>query len=296
MPSNHTSSKRRRSQDASTAGEAGAASAKRQKSLYQPNPLAKKYGHHVRPQQNEEGMSVIKKKIRDTERILKKGKNLQATQQLELERRIKALKLKLANKEREEREEKLAHKYKYVKFVESKKCARKLKQIEKALSSDPNNKDLQSELLTQRVNLAYIQHFPPDMKYISLFPTTTGKETSEQIKEAKDTEERRQRIWQRMQKAVESGEAERRGWVLRQKDIFKTNDQAIENEGESEIRDEQQDGDDFFLEETVDKGKVATKEEVASGVEGNSEEATDDSSSEVSEQSLAEGEDDTDSS
>lgn len=93
-----------------------------QKKPGHPNPLARKYGHHLRKpkteeEEEEESLTVIRKKLRDTERQLRKATDMPATTQQDLRRRVKALKLKIERKVRDEKEKKLQEKYKYVRFI-----------------------------------------------------------------------------------------------------------------------------------------------------------------------------------
>ncbi|KAJ3240040.1 hypothetical protein HDU81_004685, partial [Chytriomyces hyalinus] len=64
----------------------------------------------------EGGISGIRKRLRDTERLLKRP-NLQATAKQDLERRVKALNTELMLKQREANETEIMNKYKYIKHV-----------------------------------------------------------------------------------------------------------------------------------------------------------------------------------
>jgi hypothetical protein len=68
----------------------------------------------------------------------------------------------------------LADKYKYVRFVEKKKVLRRMRQLQQKLSVDagPNRDSIESELSELRKDLMYVEKFPNNQKYISLFPST----------------------------------------------------------------------------------------------------------------------------
>ena len=130
-----------------------------------PNPLAKKYGHHAHKKKSS-NKSEIKKKLRDAQRLLKK--DLNATVRLDTSRKIQALQDTLEQLDQQAKEEKLAQKYKYVKFVELTKVNRKLKQgIEEPY----------------KLYQLYIEYYPKDAKYIALFPKTDEPSGSKEILE-----------------------------------------------------------------------------------------------------------------
>ncbi|KAJ3077696.1 18S rRNA maturation protein [Quaeritorhiza haematococci] len=169
---------------------------------------------------NEPGTAVLKKQIRDTERVLRRP-NLTAVQQQDAERRLKALKIQL-NKIQEEKEvKKLFAKYKYVRFVERKKVTRRINQLKSKLdvicsssssSTTANTKKpkrpnldsitkaygttdlsllkttISSQLAEQEWNLLYVDHFPVDMKYVSLFPVGHKDEDDEEDDESEEGE------------------------------------------------------------------------------------------------------------
>ncbi|KAL2913626.1 hypothetical protein HK105_206928 [Polyrhizophydium stewartii] len=179
------------------------------------NPLAKKYGHHVQKKTaSSESRSALSKKIRDTERTLKRP-GINATTKQELERRIKALRVKIDVQDTEAREQKLYEKYKYVRFVESKKITRKIAQTERQLQETPATasraKALAKELAELKVKLAYTKHYPADEKYISLFP-------KEPLAPDAPSAARQARILELVRSAQAEGLFEKPGFVLRLKD------------------------------------------------------------------------------
>ena len=68
---------------------------------------------------------------------------------------------------------KYADKYKYVRFVEQKKVLRKMRQLQKELlKGDISSRDkIEASLSELRKDLMYIEKFPGNEKYISLFPS-----------------------------------------------------------------------------------------------------------------------------
>lgn len=93
---------------------------KKAKTVYKENPLKKKY----QTTKLILSSSSLKKKIRDCSRMLTK---LDSLKQVEMSRRIEALKMELVEFTRNEKEDQMDKKYKYVKFVERKKVLRMMK-------------------------------------------------------------------------------------------------------------------------------------------------------------------------
>lgn len=128
--------------------------------------------------------SELKKQIRDTQRLITKmGHSFTAEQASESQRKLNYLNLELLNTESEAIQLKMYQKYKYVKFIEQKKCLKRVKQLEKLCKEESKAEDddeenvysglthdeLIVELLKQKENLRYIMHYPKDYKYISVF-------------------------------------------------------------------------------------------------------------------------------
>ncbi|KAG0005252.1 18S rRNA maturation protein [Entomortierella chlamydospora] len=117
-----------------------------------------------------EGAAALKKKLRDTLRLLSKNPKMPADIRLEHERRIEALKLQIAEKQVDQTEQKMATKYRMIKFFESKKADRKIKVFMRQHPNWESNEDEKKELESLKLDLAYIQHYPKTQKYISLYP------------------------------------------------------------------------------------------------------------------------------
>ncbi|KAI9015514.1 hypothetical protein DFJ74DRAFT_680402 [Hyaloraphidium curvatum] len=104
----------------------------------------------------------VKKRIRDTERLLSRP-NLPADVQQDLERRLRALQATLPTVTEQvydkETSKKNYEKYKYVRFVERQKVTRKLKQVEKRLRKAEEDGEDADELRQEKegleVDLAY---------------------------------------------------------------------------------------------------------------------------------------------
>jgi hypothetical protein len=92
----------------------------------------------------------------------------------DLQMRLRKLHLLLLTKQASIQESQLERKYKYVKHVETKKLTRRVGQLQRALvlsSSDDAVRDMVVKALEEtQLYLYYIQYYPKDMKYISLFP------------------------------------------------------------------------------------------------------------------------------
>ncbi|KAF9347714.1 18S rRNA maturation protein [Mortierella sp. NVP85] len=117
-----------------------------------------------------EGSAALTKKLRDTLRMMSKSTKMPADVRLELERRVEALKLQIAEKKVDQTEQKMATKYRMLKFFESKKADRKIKVFLKQHPDWEKNADERKEMESLNLDLAYIQHFPKTEKYISLYP------------------------------------------------------------------------------------------------------------------------------
>ncbi|KAG0356487.1 18S rRNA maturation protein [Podila minutissima] len=121
-----------------------------------------------------EGAAALKKKLRDTLRLLGKSPKMPADIRLEHERRIEALKLQIADKHVDMTEQKMQTKYRMLKFIESKKADRKINVYKKQHPEWENNPEEKAALEELELDLAYIRHFPKTMKYISLYPSDKG--------------------------------------------------------------------------------------------------------------------------
>jgi hypothetical protein len=125
---------------------------------YKENPLKYKYGHHAHQKQPKEiQINKLKKEIRDAERLLKR--DIPATKQVELQRKISSLKTLIEQQLQREKQDQLKEKYKYLKFVELKKINRQLKK---------ETNEMQKKELNEMKD--YIEFYPVDIKYIALFP------------------------------------------------------------------------------------------------------------------------------
>ncbi|KAJ1332406.1 hypothetical protein BSLG_008708 [Batrachochytrium salamandrivorans] len=231
------------------------------------NPLAKKFGHHVHKKTKQESKSDLKKSIRDTERslkvryvvmitgehfwlnCLKLQRNLSATQEQELQRRAKALRLKLQAKEQEEADTVFHEKYKYIRFVETKKIHRKIAQAKKQISTPSNSEiegtDALAALQMYELYLLYVTHFPCDVKYISLFP-------AEPLSKDSKTALLQEKILQIVKQAHVDGLFERPGYVIRMKSIEASGvDRDSPNQNDDESSGEQESNTNLGTDMTV---------------------------------------------
>ncbi|KAJ3065324.1 hypothetical protein HDU98_011313 [Podochytrium sp. JEL0797] len=190
------------------------------------------------------GAAGIRKKIRDAERLLRRPK-LPATTKQELERRIKSLNKELVNKAREVNETDISGKYKFVKHLERKKVLKNITRLEKSvaeLTAEGQDASSTSEdLAQQRIRLAYIEFYPKDMKYISLFPTTSTTDESQTAATAPPAKKKRKAaaaddslssdnlrdlILSGVEKAIASGEAKKDNFALRLRDVLVDEEQV----------------------------------------------------------------------
>ncbi|KAG4095806.1 hypothetical protein H8356DRAFT_944239 [Neocallimastix lanati (nom. inval.)] len=174
--------------------------------------IKKKYNKNfkkTRKQQHvpeELSRDKLRKKIRDMKRLLRRD-NLEANYRQELERSLKHYEMEFENKSKINSkiniEEKYSEKYKFVKFLEFKKAIKNFRHVKKQLNeledTDAEKRlALEKQLEKSILDLNYIEHFPKDQKYISLFPKT--KITNENIIKKRNS------IRFRIKEAVKSGE------------------------------------------------------------------------------------------
>ncbi|KAG5436913.1 hypothetical protein PCK2_001036 [Pneumocystis canis] len=139
-----------------------------------------KYGKIYSLENSEvKSSTCLKKKIRDLERLVKKG-TIPRDVQVEIERKIHSLQ----------------GKYKMVRFFEMKKASRYLKQAQKQFmeASDENEKKRLEELVHHyQVDLNYVIEFPSFKKYISLYksPSENSSTTQERIMIWKNIEKKK---------------------------------------------------------------------------------------------------------
>lgn len=117
-----------------------------------------------------------KQKIKSLEHFLKRD-DLKADLRIDRERALKALKADLKNTKLKLKTQRLAKKYRMVRFFEKKKAIRKLKQAEKAYNAALEagvKKDIKKARRVRfhcQVDVAYVIMFPKSEKYIALYPT-----------------------------------------------------------------------------------------------------------------------------
>jgi hypothetical protein len=71
-------------------------------------------------------------------------------------------------------EGKYTERYKYVRFVEKKKIVRSMRQLQQKLSKTTEQEaktEIENQLAELRKDLMYVERFPGDEKYVSLFPS-----------------------------------------------------------------------------------------------------------------------------
>ncbi|KAI7905403.1 uncharacterized protein BX663DRAFT_549407 [Cokeromyces recurvatus] len=142
----------------------------------------------------------IKKKIRDTQRALRRP-NIEAQVVIELKRRLRALQFDLGERIVDEYERKHATKYHKIKHFERKKTQRKITQTRKALETETDaekKQKLQQTLEEWQIKLLYVQKYPKTMPYVSLYP----KENTDDVKAV----ERKQKLLEDIRDALKSGD------------------------------------------------------------------------------------------
>lgn len=116
------------------------------------------------------GTAVLKKNIRDCERLLRRP-TLPADVRQEKERKLAALRHAAAQQLTANKQRDLQQRYKMVKFVEAKKAQRRLQQALRAGDEEA--------IKEARKDCLYIQFFPCSEKYVSLWPTEEMQDESQ---------------------------------------------------------------------------------------------------------------------
>ncbi|KAI9325733.1 hypothetical protein DFJ73DRAFT_868741 [Zopfochytrium polystomum] len=133
-------------------------------------------------------ITAIKKKLRDTERAMRRP-NLPESVRTDFEQKVKALSAQIEEAKLLSAEEQLQQKYRFIKHVELTKILRKIGQLEKKrvrlLKSEGDRKtgdgattdvtQVDAQLDHFRLLLAYVEFFPRDLKYVSLFPPSSAR-------------------------------------------------------------------------------------------------------------------------
>ena len=114
----------------------------------------------------KQSSAQIKKMIRDTKRLNNHSPSPA------LESKLSILMEQLQDQQSAAKMMKMQQKYKYVKFVEKKKLLRRLNTLEKECKDS-------SDLDLIRLHLAYIDHYPSDLKYISIISSENSDEAQE---------------------------------------------------------------------------------------------------------------------
>ncbi|KAK6356956.1 18S rRNA maturation protein [Orbilia javanica] len=168
--------------------------------------------------------SQLRKKIRDLTRLLNPSSSskLPATTRSEHERALSAYKHELSLQQTSTKAQTLEKRYHKVRFFERRKATRALSRLNRefaavvgktAGSSDDGNDDdsddkeskdkkaeeLQTKIHNAEVDLNYIMHYPSLEKYISLYKSGDNK----------DTNQKRERIRQDIEKRMEDGTLDR---------------------------------------------------------------------------------------
>jgi len=152
---------------APTSGAAASAKAAASRHKYKTNAVHKKRrAERDMPKTNKR---TTKNRIRDLGRLLRKkeAKGADAAEIVALKAEIASLDgseaAALLDRKRVDREKRYAERYRKIKFFEKQKVRRKLKKLRKAPAPDAAaEKALEDDLL-------YIEHYPKDRKYVSLF-------------------------------------------------------------------------------------------------------------------------------
>lgn len=219
----------------------------------------------------------LKNKVRDVQRLLKKS-DLPATVRVVQERMLDVLKETIKDKAKEDKQRRIEKRSKKVKFFEKKKIFRRFKSCMKELSDaediETRNSALKElEEIKQQWN--YVQHFPENTKYISLFPLTSHtnaeivakqekiQETIAKKVEAGELVDASSTIW-KMGKASQRAKKEKPNVVLSDEEFGRA---ATKRGSEDESGDQElplkvnHEEDDFFMDSSPSPVKKEVKKE-----------------------------------
>lgn len=219
----------------------------------------------------------LKNKVRDVQRLLKKS-DLPATVRVVQERMLDVLKETIKDKAKEDKQRRIEKRSKKVKFFEKKKIFRRFKSCMKELSDaediETRNSALKElEEIKQQWN--YVQHFPGNTKYISLFPLTSHtnaeivakqekiQETIAKKVEAGELGDASSTIW-KMGKASQRAKKEKPNVVLSDEEFGRA---ATKRGSEDESGDQElppkvnHEEDDFFMDSSPSPVKKEVKKE-----------------------------------
>ncbi|KAF3080700.1 18S rRNA maturation protein [Orbilia oligospora] len=185
-----------------------------------PRPKSKKPSRPKPPKPQPASTSLtrsqLRKKIRDLTRLLNPPSSatattkLPATTRIDHERALSAYKHELSLQQTSSKVQLLEKRYHKVRFFERRKATRALSRLNREFNALDNNtsageeskkekEGLINKIHAAEVDLNYIMHYPPLEKYISLYRSG----------DSKDTNQKRERIRQDIEKRMEEGTLDR---------------------------------------------------------------------------------------
>ena len=138
-----------------------------------------------RPNTHTKAVNPIKSKIRDLTRLLEHSDHLPADVRIEKERALAGYKQDLEIALKDKRRSHMISKYHMVRFFERQKATRNLKRLQTRLAAaSPINDQagLQQAIHEAEVDLNYTISYPLNVKYLSLYPRTNGKDSTVRFK------------------------------------------------------------------------------------------------------------------
>lgn len=159
------------------------------------------------------GVNKIKAALRQTKRLLAKEK-LSASSRQDAERKLAALEDELERRSSAQKERKNAQRYHKIRFFERQKLTRRIAKAKRTLSeeslTDQQRKEAEESLLSNRILLNYVLHFPMTQKYVALFPNSgpspLDDQGAEDNEESKDSRRRMQLVRTQITEAMGKGE------------------------------------------------------------------------------------------
>lgn len=151
-------------------------------------------------------MSSVSKKIRDTERVLRRIKDPDETFRLQL--KLNEYKKQKENNAKNVKERVNSVKYHLVKFLERKKITRKVRSLERRISDYSSDEvftldELQNEVQIWMEKLTYVMYYPKDLKYIAILKEEATSSVEGKMGDTPAPKER-ESTWARARSARES--------------------------------------------------------------------------------------------
>ncbi|KAI9875463.1 MAG: 18S rRNA maturation protein [Pleopsidium flavum] len=156
-------------------------------------------------------MHLLKKKIRDTTRLLEHAENMPAGVRIENERALAGYKQELEAADEGRRKSKMIKRYHMVRFFERRKATRHMKKLQKRLAEASDVKEtkrVEGLIHNAEVDLNYTIYCPLDEKYTGLYPRKQDSEDEEAVTARHMGEKPWLPLWKVVERCMEEGTLE----------------------------------------------------------------------------------------